>query len=89
MVEDTIVQDNESKPSETAAKPGDSEPKAAFSIDILRLIRNAQKQHGLRHGDYQRYRGLCFFYVCLRMSRNPISNSKKKRKMLLNFCEIL
>lgn len=65
MVEDTIVQDNESKPSETAAKPGDSEPKAAFSIDILRLIRNAQKQHGLRHGDYQRYRGLCFFmFVC-------------------------
>lgn len=29
-----------------------------FSIEIFRIIRNAQKQHGLRHGDYQRYRGM-------------------------------
>lgn len=26
---------------------------------VLRLIRDAQQQHGLRHGDYQRYRGYC------------------------------
>lgn len=38
----------------------ESETKEVFSIDILRLTRHAQKQHGLRHGDYQRYRGLCF-----------------------------
>lgn len=30
-----------------------------FSVEIFRLIRNAQKQHGLRHGDFQRYRGMC------------------------------
>lgn len=32
-------------------------PRNELSIEIFRLIRNAQKQHGLRHGDYQRYRG--------------------------------
>lgn len=66
MVEDTNVQENEAKQPEVTAKSGDSEPKAAFSIDILRLIRNAQKQHGLRHGDYQRYRGLCFVFNIVR-----------------------
>lgn len=34
-----------------------------YSIEILRLIRNAQKQHGLRHGDYQRYRGMYLFIL--------------------------
>lgn len=36
-----------------------------LSIEIFRIIRNAQKQHGLRHGDYQRYRGRCFNYCPL------------------------
>lgn len=26
---------------------------------VLRVIKEAQQQHGLRHGDYQRYRGYC------------------------------
>lgn len=56
MVEDTIAQDNDGKSTEPP-KTGESEAKPMFSIDILRLIRDAQKQHGLRHGDYQRYRG--------------------------------
>lgn len=43
----------------------EGETKKIFSIDILRLTRNAQKQHGLRHGDYQRYRGLYFENLCL------------------------
>lgn len=34
-----------------------------YSIEILRLIHNAQKQHGLRHGDYQRYRGTYLFIL--------------------------
>lgn len=54
MVEETIVQENDGKTTTAAA---DTESKAQFSIEILRLIRDAQKQHGLRHGDYQRYRG--------------------------------
>lgn len=27
---------------------------------VLPLIKEAQSQHGLRHGDYQRYRCVCF-----------------------------
>ncbi|PAA62911.1 hypothetical protein BOX15_Mlig014271g1 [Macrostomum lignano] len=30
-----------------------------FSLDILATVRDAQQQHGLRHGDYQRYRQYC------------------------------
>lgn len=59
MVEETIVQENSSKKADALkSKAGsDDDSKKVFSIEILRLIRNAQKQHGLRHGDYQRYRG--------------------------------
>ena len=30
-----------------------------FSQKVLRVIKDKQQQHGLRHGDYQRYRGYC------------------------------
>jgi len=30
-----------------------------FSIELLPLIKEAQQHHGLRHGDYQRYRQYC------------------------------
>ncbi|CAG0888244.1 unnamed protein product [Cyprideis torosa] len=30
-----------------------------FCVPVLRVIKQAQQQHGLRHGDYQRYRGYC------------------------------
>ncbi|XP_039277199.1 signal recognition particle subunit SRP68 [Nilaparvata lugens] len=30
-----------------------------FTFEILKIIKDAQQQHGLRHGDYQRYRGYC------------------------------
>uniref|UniRef100_A0AAG5CNY2 Signal recognition particle subunit SRP68 n=1 Tax=Anopheles atroparvus TaxID=41427 RepID=A0AAG5CNY2_ANOAO len=30
-----------------------------FTVEILRVIKDMQLQHGLRHGDYQRYRGYC------------------------------
>ncbi|XP_011314993.1 signal recognition particle subunit SRP68 [Fopius arisanus] len=30
-----------------------------YSLEILKIIKEAQQQHGLRHGDYQRYRGYC------------------------------
>lgn len=55
MVEETIVKESEGK-TETPSVETDS--KTLFSVEILRLIRDAQKQHGLRHGDYQRYRGM-------------------------------
>nr|XP_026488420.1 signal recognition particle subunit SRP68 [Vanessa tameamea] len=31
----------------------------SLSLEIFRIIKDAQQQHGLRHGDYQRYRGYC------------------------------
>lgn len=55
MVEDTNVQETEVKSGNASAESG---PKQLFSIEILRMIRDAQKQHGLRHGDFQRYRGM-------------------------------
>lgn len=60
MVEDTNVPENDCKSGGVTLKTAvvsDDDGKKLFSIEILRLIRNAQKQHGLRHGDFQRYRG--------------------------------
>lgn len=37
--------------------PDQSTPK--FSINVLQLLKSAQMQHGLRHGDYTRYRRYC------------------------------
>uniref|UniRef100_A0A182LVI5 Signal recognition particle subunit SRP68 n=1 Tax=Anopheles culicifacies TaxID=139723 RepID=A0A182LVI5_9DIPT len=34
-------------------------PVKVFTVEILRLIKDMQLQHGLRHGDFQRYRGYC------------------------------
>ncbi|GAB6027252.1 signal recognition particle subunit srp68 [Chamberlinius hualienensis] len=31
----------------------------SFTLEILLIIREAQQQHGLRHGDFQRYRSYC------------------------------
>ncbi|KAL8616979.1 hypothetical protein ACOMHN_041897 [Nucella lapillus] len=31
----------------------------SFTVEALLLIKEAQQQHGLRHGDYQRYRSYC------------------------------
>ncbi|XP_014241253.1 signal recognition particle subunit SRP68 [Cimex lectularius] len=32
---------------------------SVFTLEILKIITDAQQQHGLRHSDYQRYRGYC------------------------------
>ncbi|XP_078257261.1 signal recognition particle subunit SRP68 [Rhinoraja longicauda] len=32
---------------------------ATLSLEILQIIKESQQQHGLRHEDYQRYRGYC------------------------------
>ncbi|CAB3371450.1 Hypothetical predicted protein [Cloeon dipterum] len=37
----------------------ENQPKKICTLEILRIIKEAQQQHGLRHGDYQRYRGYC------------------------------
>ncbi|XP_069123968.1 signal recognition particle subunit SRP68-like [Argopecten irradians] len=30
-----------------------------FTVEVLQLVKEARQQHGLRHGDFQRYRGYC------------------------------
>ncbi|XDV36021.1 hypothetical protein PO909_005874 [Leuciscus waleckii] len=30
-----------------------------LTVSVLQIIKDSQQQHGLRHGDYQRYRGYC------------------------------
>nr|XP_023022582.1 signal recognition particle subunit SRP68 [Leptinotarsa decemlineata] len=37
----------------------ETEPLQQFTVEILKLIKDVQQQHGLRHSDYQRYRGYC------------------------------
>lgn len=56
MVEEITAPETDAKGPE-ASKAIEDDSKKVFSIEILRLIKDAQKQHGLRHGDYQRYRG--------------------------------
>ncbi|KAF7213173.1 signal recognition particle subunit SRP68 [Nothobranchius furzeri] len=34
-------------------------PEQGLGLEILQIIKESQQQHGLRHGDYQRYRGYC------------------------------
>ncbi|XP_063708328.1 signal recognition particle subunit SRP68 [Culicoides brevitarsis] len=44
--------------AETAENDENQAPKV-FTIEVLCMIKKSQQQHGLRHGDYQRYRGYC------------------------------
>ena len=37
----------------------------SLTLIVLPLIKDAQNQHGLRHGDYQRYRYMCVYDVHL------------------------
>lgn len=67
MIQETIGQEAGGKVGDVLKKTvaGHEDSKKVFTIEILRLIRNAQKQHGLRHGDYQRYRGNGFAIIYL------------------------
>ncbi|KAF7265209.1 signal recognition particle 68 [Rhynchophorus ferrugineus] len=44
---------------ETRKIKPEPEPLKQFTLKVLTLIKESQQQHGLRHGDYQRYRGYC------------------------------
>ncbi|XP_066560333.1 signal recognition particle subunit SRP68 [Amia ocellicauda] len=37
----------------------ENKPDEGLGLEILQIIKESQQQHGLRHGDYQRYRGYC------------------------------
>uniref|UniRef100_A0A3B3BSY0 Signal recognition particle subunit SRP68 n=1 Tax=Oryzias melastigma TaxID=30732 RepID=A0A3B3BSY0_ORYME len=51
------------KPNEAKVSLGDENkenlPDGGLGLEILQIIKESQQQHGLRHGDYQRYRGYC------------------------------
>ncbi|XP_017770526.1 PREDICTED: signal recognition particle subunit SRP68 [Nicrophorus vespilloides] len=51
-------QDQNIMEQETEIKD-DIEPTKPFTLEILKVIKDSHQQHGLRHGDYQRYRGYC------------------------------
>ncbi|KAK7498522.1 hypothetical protein BaRGS_00010182 [Batillaria attramentaria] len=44
------------KSGDQLSEPGKSE---SYTLEALVLIKEAQQQHGLRHGDFQRYRSYC------------------------------
>ncbi|XP_049869055.1 signal recognition particle subunit SRP68 [Pectinophora gossypiella] len=50
--------DGKQIPTEEAEKD-EAKPPTLLSLEIFRITKDAQQQHGLRHGDYQRYRGYC------------------------------
>ncbi len=43
-------------PSTSEASQQPQQPQQVFSLNILALIKTAQGQNGLKHGDYTRYR---------------------------------
>ncbi|XP_055364908.1 signal recognition particle subunit SRP68 [Betta splendens] len=51
------------KQNEAKVSPMDenkeNQPDGGIGLEILQVIKESQQQHGLRHGDYQRYRGYC------------------------------
>ena len=50
-----------------------------YSLKLLPLIRGLQAQHGLRHGDYQRYRGYCSRRLArLRKALNFVQGDRRK-----------
>ncbi|XP_038597984.1 signal recognition particle subunit SRP68 [Tachyglossus aculeatus] len=55
----------ENKENERPAASGAAKPKRSatfgdsLGLEILQIIKDSQQQHGLRHGDFQRYRGYC------------------------------
>ncbi|XP_053694455.1 signal recognition particle subunit SRP68 [Sabethes cyaneus] len=54
-----VTKENEDPSKQMEVDEGVDSPKKVFNIEILRVIKDLQQQHGLRHGDYQRYRGYC------------------------------
>jgi len=51
--------ENEDGEDELIEETVTSEGLQILSLKLLPLVRNLQSKHGLRHGDYQRYRGYC------------------------------
>jgi len=55
MPEEEVIQDVEGVVGEEEEK----EESKILNLKVLAVIREAQQKNGLRHADYQRYRGYC------------------------------
>jgi len=54
------VEEMEMETDETETMPSEvTDEIKPFTLKVLSLIREQQQKHGLRHADYQRYRGYC------------------------------
>lgn len=57
------------------------------TLSILQLIKDAQQKHGLRHGDYQRYRYAIFLFyfvlTCRLLSSTSPNNSYCSKAILM------
>ncbi|XP_068769386.1 signal recognition particle subunit SRP68 [Struthio camelus] len=49
----------ENKENERPAGPRAGSFGDSLGLEILQIVKESQQQHGLRHGDFQRYRGYC------------------------------
>jgi len=56
--EGVALETAEEAPMDTDDKPEVKEM-VTFTLEVLQVIKEQHAQHGLRHGDYQRYRGYC------------------------------
>ena len=68
-----------SEAEEVTAPP---QVKEAFSLFILQLTREAQQRHGLRHGDYQRYRNYCSRRIRRIRQKVNFSNQVVKHRLV-------
>ncbi|KAK3709166.1 hypothetical protein RRG08_030846 [Elysia crispata] len=53
---ENVTADSTNQGAQTAT---DSTKESSYTLEALQLIKDAQQQHGLRHGDFHRYRGYC------------------------------
>ncbi|XP_065224166.1 signal recognition particle subunit SRP68 [Planococcus citri] len=56
---DVEMSSADSKTKRKSKKSDNSVVEPLCTIRILRIVKDVQQQHGLRHSDYQRYRGYC------------------------------
>ncbi|KAJ1526690.1 hypothetical protein ONE63_008270 [Megalurothrips usitatus] len=73
----------EEVPEEVPEQPQDvpvvEETPKVMTLEILKIIKEAQQQHGLRHGDFQRYRGYCSRRIRRLRKVLHITQSEKRR----------
>jgi len=77
MGEDTVEDNVIDQPNENPEQ--EQEEVKIINLKVLAVIREAQQKHGLRHADYQRYRGYCSRKIRrLRKSLGLVQGEKRK-----------